>query len=132
MTLSGAASGGFLSVTISGSDRVVGDRIREAVTFEARLIGLMGRPGLSVGEGLLLRDTPAIHMCFMRFPIDAIFLDEQSRVVSVRSNVRPWIGFASASARDVLELPAGAAALTDIKVGDVLEIVRVGSDEKNS
>ena len=46
-----------------------------------RLRGLMGRRGLAPGEGLLLRPTPSIHTWFMRFPIDAVFLDADLRVL---------------------------------------------------
>jgi len=32
----------------------------------------------------------AIHTCFMRFPIDATFLDRDDNVVKVVRNIRPW------------------------------------------
>ena len=37
-------------------------------------MGLMGRSTLADGDGLWLPDSNGIHMMFMRFPIDAIFL----------------------------------------------------------
>src|SRR5437667_363339 len=37
--------------------------------------GLLGRDRLEPGEGLLLRPASAVHTFFMRFPIDAVFLD---------------------------------------------------------
>ncbi|MEI7880862.1 MAG: DUF192 domain-containing protein, partial [bacterium] len=46
-----------------------------ADTFWKRSIGLMGKPGLKAGQGLLLSPCGSIHTCFMRFPIDIIFLD---------------------------------------------------------
>jgi len=61
-----------------------------ADTFWKRSIGLMGRPSLKAGLGLLLRPCNSIHTCFMRFSIDVIFLDVQNRVVRIRSNVKPW------------------------------------------
>ena len=42
-------------------------------SFGARFMGLMGRASLPDGEGLYLADT-GIHMLFMRFPIDALFV----------------------------------------------------------
>ncbi len=67
-------------------------------TFACRLRGLMGRRDLSPDDGLLFRwpkagrgDT-AIHMLFMRFPIAAIWLDAQGRVVDARY-ARPWVDF---------------------------------------
>ena len=48
-----------------------------------RLKGLLGRSGLGANEGLLLTPAPAIHTFFMRFPIDAVFVDREMRVVGV-------------------------------------------------
>ena len=61
-----------------------------ADTFWKRGMGLMGRPELKPGQGLLLRPCGSIHTCFMRFPIDVIFLDAINRVVKVHQNVPPW------------------------------------------
>jgi len=54
---------------------VVCERCLLAETPLARLRGLLGRSGLSSGEGLLLRPAGSIHTAFMRFTIDAVFLD---------------------------------------------------------
>ena len=69
---------------------VVCERCFVAETAFARLRGLLGRSGLSSGEGMLLRPTSSIHTAFMRFPIDAVFLDRSDRVVKVASDLRPW------------------------------------------
>lgn len=76
----------------------------------SRLRGLMGRRSLASGHGLLLRPSPSIHTCFMRFPIDVVFLDRELRVVSVRARLRAWRFAGQRGARAVLELPAGEAA----------------------
>ena len=39
--------------------------------------GLLGRDGLEPGDGLLITKTGSIHMFFMRFAIDAVFLDKE-------------------------------------------------------
>ncbi|MEK8023627.1 MAG: DUF192 domain-containing protein [Candidatus Hydrogenedentota bacterium] len=101
---------------------LLGDRIELADSFDAKLMGLMGRAKLDEGEGLLLKNTPSIHMCFMRFPIDAIFLDGEGRIVRICARLRPWLGLAGADARDCLELPAGTAESTGCAVGDELEL----------
>lgn len=95
--------------------------VRLAATFFGRLQGLMLKPCLSEDEGLLLFPCQSIHTCFMRFPIDAVFLDAYSRVVGLESNLQPWrISRVHSKARYVLELPAGQAARSLTKVGDVL------------
>jgi uncharacterized membrane protein (UPF0127 family) len=76
---------------------------------------------LAPDEGLLITKTSAITMCFMRFAIDAVFIDRERRVVKVAANLPPWRLAASArGARDVLELPAGTAARTGTQAGDEL------------
>ena len=69
---------------------VNGVRAEVAKTFLQRLKGLMGRKRLPSGEGMLILKCNAIHTCFMRFPIDATFLDRDDNVVKVVRNIRPW------------------------------------------
>jgi uncharacterized protein len=87
-----------------------------------RLRGLLGRPELASGEGLLLRPTGSIHTWFMRFPIDAVFLDRELRILRVVDRMRPWRAAAARKARAVLELPAGEAVRRGIAPGDVLAL----------
>jgi len=86
-----------------------------------RFRGLMLRGALLDGGGLVIRPCGSIHMMFMRFPIDAVFFDRESRVTKVARNVRPWTGFAlgGKGAWGVVELPTGAAEGTE--AGHVLE-----------
>jgi uncharacterized membrane protein (UPF0127 family) len=56
----------------------------------------------------------------MRFPIDAVFLDEDGRVVKVARDLRPWRMAAARRAKAVVELPAGEASRRGIEVGDRL------------
>src|SRR3954467_15710923 len=88
----------------------------------SRLRGLLGRSELPPGEGLLLRPSPSIHTWFMRFPIDALFLDRDLRVLAVRPEVRPWRMAGQRGARAVLELSAGEALRRDIRPGDQLKL----------
>jgi uncharacterized protein len=61
-------------------------------------------------------------MFFMRFPIDAIFLDRSMRVLRVAANLHPWVPAVGAprGSDSVLELPAGTAARTGTQAGDEL------------
>lgn len=61
-----------------------------AETFAARARGLIGRPPPAPGTGLLITRCNCIHTCFMRYAIDATFLDARGEVVKVVRNVRPW------------------------------------------
>jgi uncharacterized membrane protein (UPF0127 family) len=86
----------------------------------ARLRGLLGRSALKPGEGLLIRPAAAIHTCFMRFPIDAVFLDRDLRIVRIVPGLRPWRGAGRRRARAVLELPCGESDRHGIEVGERL------------
>jgi uncharacterized membrane protein (UPF0127 family) len=61
-------------------------------------------------------------MLFMRFAIDAIFVDRSMRVLRVAEHVRPWVPAVGAprGTDSVLELPAGTAARTGTQAGDEL------------
>jgi uncharacterized membrane protein (UPF0127 family) len=87
-----------------------------------RMRGLIGRRGLPAGEGLLLRPAPSIHTAFMRFPIDAVFLDRELHVLEVVERLRPWRMASKRGARAVLELPAGESARRGVRAGDRLEL----------
>jgi uncharacterized membrane protein (UPF0127 family) len=87
-----------------------------------RMRGLLGRRGLDPDEGLLIRPTNAIHMLFMRFAIDAVFLDEELAVLRVVPELKPWRMAAERGAKAVLELPAGAAERAGIRPGMRLRV----------
>ena len=77
-----------------------------------RLRGLMFRRSLRDGEGLWIAHCSSIHMMFVPFPLDAVFLDRELRVVKVARSVRPWIGLAvgGRGSHGVIEVASGAAA----------------------
>ena len=77
-----------------------------------RFMGLMGRPGLEPDTGLWLTGTNGIHMMFMRFPIDAVFLakPEQAAGAGGASSPAAGAGGAVAATRAVVSVhrePAG-------------------------
>ena len=87
-----------------------------------RMRGLLGRKQLDPGHGILLRPAPAIHTWFMRFAIDAVFLDRDLNVLSVRRRLHPWRIAGQRGARAVLELSAGEAEHRGVEPGNRLEI----------
>ena len=101
---------------------VVCERVRVADSPFTRLRGLLGRDGLGHGEGLLLRPASAIHTYFMRFPIDAVFLDKGLVVLGISDDLAPWKAAAQRGAKAVLELPAGEARRRGLTVGDQLDL----------
>lgn len=101
---------------------VVCKRCVLADTSWSRMKGLLGRRGLDAGEGLLIRPTGSIHMFFMRFAIDAVFLDRELRVLKIVPDLKPWRVAAKRGAKQVLELGAGEAARRGLEAGQQLEL----------
>jgi uncharacterized membrane protein (UPF0127 family) len=101
---------------------VVATRCDIANSFLSRGFGLILRSGLANGEGLLITRTGSITMFFMRFPIDALFVDRAMRILRVTENLQPWVPAVGAprGTDSVLELPAGTAARTGTQAGDEL------------
>jgi uncharacterized membrane protein (UPF0127 family) len=94
-----------------------------ARTFVARFKGLQLRKSLPAGSGLLITPCNSIHMFFMRFPIDAVFIDAEQTVLHIEEGIRPWrVSRVVRKARSVLELPAGTASATGTRPGDRLEL----------
>ena len=106
-------------------------QLESAEGLWGRFMGLMGRAALDADAGLWLPGTNGIHMMFMRFPIDAVFLARPDAahggaqaVLSVRSGLRAWRGLVPLvrGAQGVLELPVGTIERTGTVVGDLIAL----------
>ena len=105
--------------------RILADKAYCTQDVSERVVGWFGKKSSEPGEGLLISPCSSIHSFGMRFPFDAVFLDEALRVTRVwrglKANRLAWapakyLIFAWRS--QVLELPAGAAA--GIEMGEQL------------
>jgi len=112
---------------------VIAQRVDQASGFWARFRGLMGRASLAPGTGLYLADS-SIHMFFMRFPIDALFVGApdpagRRRVVAVRYDLPPWRGLVMPvrGAQGVVELPAGTLVRAGVQPGDEVVFEPIGA-----
>lgn len=102
---------------------VLADRAGVANTPETRNRGLLKHTTLEKGDGLWISPTQAVHMFFMKFALDLVYLDRQKRVVKVRRNVKPWRISAAWGANSVLELPVGTIEDSRTEAGDQLEFI---------
>ena len=97
------------------------DKITVANTPLKRMKGLLGRASFAPGEALIIAPCQSVHMLFMKFPIDVIFLDRDKRAVGLCPELKPFqcspIFWKSACA---IELPAGIIKRTNTQMGDVL------------
>jgi uncharacterized protein len=102
--------------------------VEVASSLWAKFMGLMGRASLPAGAGLWLPDSNGIHMMFMRFPIDAVFLGRPDPsgarpVVSVHRALPAWTGLVPLvrAAHGVLELPVGTIDRSGTQSGDLIQ-----------
>ena len=103
----------YVQVVNTTTGETLAERAELAETFLTRFLGLQGRKSLPEGAGLVLAPTSSIHMFFMRFAIDAVFIDEAQRVTRVGRRLRPWtLGPFAPGALFCIELPAGRADAT--------------------
>lgn len=112
MKIFGAPEGApFLEVLIANS-------------FFTRLTGLMFRKELPHATALLLASCNSVHMCFMRFSIDVIYVDHEYRIIKVIENLKPWVGLSICrNAWATLEMTAGEAKRCGLTVGKKLIFV---------
>jgi uncharacterized membrane protein (UPF0127 family) len=95
-------------------------RVSVAGSGATRRKGLLGRDGLTPGEGLWIVPCEAVHTFRMRFALDLIFVDRKLQVKKLKSNVCPWRVAACLSAHSVIELAAGTILRTQTQAGDFL------------
>ena len=90
--------------------------------FLGRGVGLMFRKRLDPGRGMWIAPCNGIHMMFMNFAIDAVFLDRKERVKKVYRKLPAWWGvvWLEWGAHSVLELPPGSTDGIDLQPGDQL------------
>jgi uncharacterized membrane protein (UPF0127 family) len=112
---------------------VLAERARRADNAWQRFVGLMLSPELPPGDALVLEPCASIHMFFMRYPIDVLFLSEQRprsgeyRVVGLVHAIRPWrMTRFYRGARAALEIPAGVIEQSGTRTGDTIALEPVG------
>lgn len=118
-----AATGPNVKVVNLTRNRMVVEDGRVADGLLGRLRGLIGHRPLETGQGLLIVPCQSIHMFFMAFPIDVLYVTPDLEVAGIDHTINPWqVGRPQPRARFVLELPAGTAKATGTQVGDRLRI----------
>jgi len=111
---------------------VLCERLEDAGGLGGQSRGLLGRDTLEPGTGMLFengRFTPMMwmHMFFMRFAIDIVFLDRRGKVIKINRNLKPWrVSSMVFGARCALELPAGAAEGSATQAGDQIRFEPAG------
>ncbi|HUA36324.1 MAG TPA: DUF192 domain-containing protein [Candidatus Binataceae bacterium] len=108
-------------------DTILCERLQNAGGLRGQSRGLLGRDGLGDGEGMLFingRFNPFMwmHMFFMKFAIDIVFLDGRDRVIGIDRELKPWrVSSIALGARKALEIQAGATRRALTEIGDQIE-----------
>ena len=111
----------YVRVIQDGSGIRLGSRVSIADSWWGRLRGLLARPPLKKGEGMLLLGCASVHTIGMTRAIDVLFLDADGKVVRSIPHLRPFrLGLGGYDAVHALELPAGRLGETGTVPGDRL------------
>ena len=106
---------------------VIARDVRMADSFFSRFRGLMLKGKLRQGEALFFTfkkpGRNSVHMFFMRFPIDLVYLDSSSTVVEIRGLLKPWrLHVSKVDSKHLVELPAGTASRFKVKLGHKISL----------
>ena len=112
-----------MKILNSSKASVIAQYAGKADTFLSRLTGLLGKDNLKPGQGLVIGRCNSIHMFFMKFPIDAIFVGRENRVVGLVENIKPfqvspifWQG------NFVIEVGVGVIKNSNTALGDLIRL----------
>lgn len=103
--------------TVLADNAVVADRLL------ARIVGLLNKKELKPGEGLILKPCTSIHTLFMRFAIDALFVDKNNQIIKAIPHLGPFrFTHPYFNAALTIELPCGTIESTSTQEGDTLKM----------
>ena len=115
----------IFAIRVERSRELLAQRARMAFSPLERGIGLLNRERLDSDEALVIRSCSSIHTCFMRFPIDVVFIDRQWRVVATKRDLKPWrTAMVLWGAWSVIELPGGRLRNYPVSPGEHLSLTR--------
>jgi uncharacterized membrane protein (UPF0127 family) len=118
------------TILVARTHHPLASKATVARTWWSRIKGLLGRRALDANEALIIPRCRSIHTVGMRFPIDAVFVDRDFRVVALRGGLSPWRVVPTVwKAWGVVELAEGTLVRTHLKVGDQLCVI---ADEPTS
>lgn len=107
--------------------KLLASEVELADTFWRRFRGLMLRGKFQQGKALLFKfpkpGRRSVHMWFVRFSIDLVYLDSSFRVVELRAQLKPWRFYRPrATVSYLIELPAGTISRVRVEVGHEISL----------
>ncbi len=121
----------FIKIFNETKQNLIGNKIKLASSFFKRFRGLMLSPAPKENEGILITPCNSVHMMFMLYPIDAVFLSKENEVKHLYPNLRPWLGITKLhrDTKSVLELKQGMIKEKNISIGDKLSYTKEITNE---
>ena len=104
-------------------NKIIANKTKECKTILSKAKGLM-LTKKKEDEGLVFTFNTeqkwGIHMLFVFYPIDVLWLDKNKEVVDLREELKPFILSAKPKkeASYIIELPAGTINKTKTEIGD--------------
>lgn len=103
---------------------VILEQVRQARTHWQKFRGLMMDDTLQPNQGLWIERCKSIHTCFMKIPIDVLFVAKDGEIVWVIENMVPWrVSRNVRKAADVLECRVGTIERYQLRQGQHVAIV---------
>jgi uncharacterized membrane protein (UPF0127 family) len=104
-------------------DKLIAGSVKQCNSFIDRFFGLMFTRSLAQDSGLALKPCNSIHMFWMNYPIDAIFLDKDGIVVGLARGIKPWqVSNIFRQAITCIEVNVGTIEKTQTEPGDRIEL----------
>jgi hypothetical protein len=104
------------------NNEVISENLMTADSFFKRLKGLMFTKELPEEDALHIIPCNEIHMFFMNYSIDVLYLDRDRKIVHMDEGMQPGkIGKIVKNAVSVIELPDGKIKTKSLEIGQMLE-----------
>ncbi|MCH2176525.1 MAG: DUF192 domain-containing protein [Lentisphaeria bacterium] len=102
--------------------QVIASNCWEAKSIISRARGMLLRKFSSDLDAMIFRKNNSIHMWFIEFPIDVVYISD-GKVVKLVERLKPWSLSACKIAQDVIELPIGTISKFDLCLDDKLAVI---------
>jgi len=99
------------------------DYIEYRTSYLSKAIGLMFSKKRKKALVFVFKEEKIIslHMFFVFYPIDVLWLDKEKRVVQLKENFRPFrIVLAGKPAKYIIELPNNTIKKSHTRIGDTI------------
>ena len=105
------------------NNQIIANSVKTARGFLERSVGLLGKSTMPEDMALWIPSCKSIHTFFMKFPIDAIFVDKKLCVVSIFHSIpSSRVLFGGLKSDSVFEIKAGQLKKYNLNKGDQLYV----------